>query len=439
MLPSNIWGPYRPSREQGQNDYNINIPQNGKPNEDKIHHRNNRHRKNRHRKNHHRKRPSDDSHRLQNKFEPELENPRSIARDQHSPQISQHTLCGPTSPPVWRDECPAHRCANKVGPEPSHKYRSHRGIRSATQILARKAQRKENRRRIRREYRQVRKRWVELAKTPAKPTLAQERILAEELYSQPQPNTDRSDYKHPPCNNLKIVHTDLRIATFNLKGMNYIAARQQIVYLMQKHNIHVAALQETHINYTGKEQHGDYNFYFSSNIDDEQRKETDIHLEALNQRLRKKQITEVEAKRERMTIINRSTEKLGVGFLYKKSFFDSAEIDIKSLNNRVMSMKIHSTPIPINIINLYAPHAGHSAQTKMEFYNLAHQLTQEIPSHSIKIIVGDFNARLIEALPHEQHLIGAHVYCAENNSIHDLTNEQIDNRHNFIFFCLENL
>ena len=330
------------------------------------------------------------------------------------------------------------RCANKVGPEPSHKYRSHRGIRSATQILARKAQRKENSRRIRREYRQVRKRWVELAKTPAKPTLAQERILAEELYSQPQPNTDRSDYKHPPCNNLKIVHTDLRIATFNLKGMNYIAARQQIVYLMQKHNIHVAALQETHINYTGKEQHGDYNFYFSSNIDDEQRKETDIQLEALNQRLRKKQITEVEAKRERMTIINRSTEKLGVGFLYKKSFFDSAEIDIKSLNNRVMSMKIHSTPIPINIINLYAPHAGHSAQTKMEFYNLAHQLTQEIPSHSIKIIVGDFNARLIEALPHEQHLIGAHVYCAENNSIHDLTNEQIDNRHNFINFCLEN-
>ena len=100
-------------------------------------------------------------------------------------------------------------------------------------------------------------------------------------------------------------------------------------------------------------------------------------------------------------------------------------------------MKIHSTTIPVNIINLYAPRAGHSAQTKMELYNLAHQLTQEIPSHSIKIIVGYFNARLIEAL-HEQHLIGAHVCRAENNSIHDLTNEQIDNRHNFIIFCLEN-
>ena len=235
MLPSNICGPYTHSREQGQNDYNDNIPQNGKPNEDKIHHRNNRHRKNRHRN-----RPSDDSHRLQNKFEPELKNPRSIARDQHSLQISQHTLCGPTSPPVWPDECPAHRCANKVGPEPSHKYRSHRGTRSATQILARKAQRKESRRRIRREYRQVRKRWVELAKTPAKPTLAQERILAEELYSQPQPNTDRSDYKHPPRNNRKIVHTVYRPTHCHVQPEKYeLYSRQTtkcIPYAKEQHS-----------------------------------------------------------------------------------------------------------------------------------------------------------------------------------------------------------
>lgn len=89
---------------------------------------------------------------------------------------------------------------------------------------------------------------------------------------------------------------------------------------------------------------------------------------------------------------------------YVRYFFDSAEVDIKSLNNRVMSMKINSTPIPVDIINFYAPHAGHSAQTKMEFYNLARQLTQKIPSHSIKIIVGEFNPRLIEALPHETAL-----------------------------------
>lgn len=101
------------------------------------------------------------------------------------------------------------------------------------------------------------------------------------------------------------MHTDLRIATSNLKGMNYIAARQQIVYLTKSFT------RDTHKLY-GKRTTRRLQFSFSINIDDEQRKETDIQLEALNQRLRKKQITEVEAKRERMTIINRSTEKLGV-------------------------------------------------------------------------------------------------------------------------------
>jgi hypothetical protein len=94
---------------------------------------------------------------------------------------------------------------------------------SPTQILARKAKRKAERKEIRRrEYRQGKKGSVELAKTPAKPNLAQERILAEEqysLYSHSQQQTDRPDFQTPTHNNLKLLHTDPRIATFNLKGM----------------------------------------------------------------------------------------------------------------------------------------------------------------------------------------------------------------------------
>ena len=85
--------------------------------------------------------------------------------------------------------------------------------------------------------------------------------------------------------------------------MKYMGARQQIMYLMQKHNVHVAVLQETHVSHTGKVQHGDSWFYLSSNVDDEQRKQTDIQLETISQRLRKNEITEVEAKRERVIII----------------------------------------------------------------------------------------------------------------------------------------
>ena len=60
----------------------------------------------------------------------------------------------------------------------------------------------------------------------------------------------------------KITERTLRIASFNVKGMNFIAARQQLMYLMNKHNIDIPALQETHVNYTGKKFTGTTPFIF---------------------------------------------------------------------------------------------------------------------------------------------------------------------------------
>ena len=57
--------------------------------------------------------------------------------------------------------------------------------------------------------------------------------------------------------------------------MNFITGRQQILYLMEKYNLDIFALQETHINYTGKEIYDNYAFYFSNSIDDEKRKQID--------------------------------------------------------------------------------------------------------------------------------------------------------------------
>ena len=69
---------------------------------------------------------------------------------------------------------------------------------------------------------------------------------------------------------------------------------------MKKHQLDIVLLQETHINYTGKEIHEDFTFYFSSVIEDEHRKSVDSKLEDLAQRVKRKTITEEEAKRERM-------------------------------------------------------------------------------------------------------------------------------------------
>jgi hypothetical protein len=136
--------------------------------------------------------------------------------------------------------------------------------------------------------------------------------------------------------------------------MKYMGARQQIMYLMQKHKVHVAALQETHVSYTGKVQHGNSWFYLSSNVDDEQRKQTDIQLETISQRLRKKEITEVEAKRERMIIITgaqKNRSRIYLQDIFFRQCWDWHQISQPPVDeDRVQT----NTSSP-TVINLYPP------------------------------------------------------------------------------------
>ena len=84
---------------------------------------------------------------------------------------------------------------------------------------------------------------------------------------------------------------------------------------------------------------------FSSIIEDEHRKKTDLKLEELNQKVNKKWITAQEAKRERLEILNASAEKLGVGIVYRKSSFKGTDMDVTCINNRLMSLTINTALI----------------------------------------------------------------------------------------------
>ena len=181
---------------------------------------------------------------------------------------------------------------------------------------------------------------------------------------------------------------------------------------MKKHDIDIIALQETHINYTGREQHGDFNFafYFSSLVEDDARKQTEGNLENLAERRRKRCITENEAKQERMSIRKRSAEKLGVGFVYRRSKFFGTTIDISSIVNWFMTMTVRTTPLKLQIITVYAPHSGHTVHTKTAFYDKLHHVTQDLPAHHINLGLGDFNARLLEFLAEEQRNFGSFIY-----------------------------
>ena len=62
----------------------------------------------------------------------------------------------------------------------------------------------------------------------------------------------------------EIIHLDetLRIMFWNVQGMAHIAAREQIVYMMQQENIDILIMSETHINNNSTETHDDYTFVF---------------------------------------------------------------------------------------------------------------------------------------------------------------------------------
>ena len=169
----------------------------------------------------------------------------------------------------------------------------------------------------------VRKCWKALAKHPVSYTKAQERILAETEHSRDSGRDHKENQHHGnnnqpmiACKQPKAQNREFRIASFNVRGMNFISARQHITYVMKEHNVNIAALFETRINYTGKETHADYCFYFSSNIDDDMRKRTEKELEDYTRKVKQESIPPEEAQRERMKMRQKAEEKLGCAIVY---------------------------------------------------------------------------------------------------------------------------
>ena len=163
---------------------------------------------------------------------------------------------------------------NQKSLEPPHSKRAHERVnRSFKQRLMNKANRREKRSKHRQELRRVRLCWKALAKHPAKPSLVQERILADTYINEttdkctPQTKADRNQpdpipEPEPTGQIQRTGNKKLQIGTFNVQNMNFISAMQQIIYIMQKHQLDILALLETHVNYTGIVHCGSFIFIF---------------------------------------------------------------------------------------------------------------------------------------------------------------------------------
>ncbi len=76
------------------------------------------------------------------------------------------------------------------------------------------------------------------------------------------------------------------------------------------------------------------------------------------------------------------------------------------ISERIMQLKLRASPgSELNVICCYAPTAG-ADEAKEEFYGKVNNLLDDIPPDKTFIVCKDFNATLVERIPHANYLPG---------------------------------
>lgn len=85
--------------------------------------------------------------------------------------------------------------------------------------------------------------------------------------------------------------------------------------------------------------------------------------------------------------------RLGTGFFIEKTRATSL-VDFKKINERISYLRIRGSQRKLSIINVHAPIEDAKEEIKDKFYEELDELYEKIPNSDIKIIIGDFNAKV---------------------------------------------
>ena len=197
---------------------------------------------------------------------------------------------------------------------------------------------------------------------------------------------------------------------------------------MKEHRIDFLGLQETKVNGCSKEEHDGYAVYFSSGI---------THEEISNaEKIRKRHKNREEATLSEIELYNLDAEKHGVALVCSQCL-SIHKSNVRQINGRIILATFDTKPLKTDIVVAYAPHAGRSISDEDTFYTQLHEVLSTLPTHEINLILGDFNVRLMEQLPHEADVLGMHIFRTENDHIDLVSNKQQDNRSRFMDLCHE--
>ena len=106
------------------------------------------------------------------------------------------------------------------------------------------------------------------------------------------------------------------------------------------------------------------------------------------------------------------THSHGVGIIMKKDFAKSI-IGCWIILDRVMVVKLKGTPADINIIEAYAPTSTSTEDSLEDFYHDLDKAISVCKSSEMKVVMGDFNARIGEGRYNQ--IVGPHGLGARND------------------------
>eukprot|EP00959_Pyramimonas_sp_CCMP1952_P001620 33335-Pyramimonas_sp.AAC.1 len=92
----------------------------------------------------------------------------------------------------------------------------------------------------------------------------------------------------------------------------------------------------------------------------------------------------------------------------------------KLSGDRLATLKIKVSGGILNLMSVYAPHAGKDYEIRKNLYDNVAKAWAHHGKHNITIALGDFNARLGEQLPGEEDIMGEYVVKVAPNSNREL-------------------
>ncbi len=99
----------------------------------------------------------------------------------------------------------------------------------------------------------------------------------------------------------------------------------------------------------------------------------------------------------------------GVGFLLAP-WLRSAIYSYKQISERICTIKIRVSGGKLGIVNNYVPHSGYDYGIRQRHFSEVRDAYESLSCHGLKIVVGEFNARLHAQTAGEREVLGPHCF-----------------------------